>query len=801
MGETETIDLTFDGSDDVYIIDEKPPSKRVKLEDSGDSDSSSQALAESVAAPTSAYSEIAGVPSTLMALVEGRGVASEIAYCLFNLVTSQCTLAQFSDGASYSRTIYALITARPQVVLAPRAMADGKSKAMLSIRRYMPWMVVVPLERKWFNDGRGAAVLRTIALPDQYVQLERALHTKHYAYAALNALFHHLEHDLEAVVASGSVHVACKQMEGAMQIDPGAWRDLGLEYNSDSSGSSKGDRSLLQALDHTHTKMGGRLLRANILQPLTDLCTIYARQGAVLEMLDNEELFFFLSARLAEVPDIDSAIAALVRCPAATTSRQVSQAITNVLHVKHILQLTAHLARSFTRAPRSGLLDSIVGVLSDPRNDDLLQHIHSVVREDITHERTAWMGFWTYASIHSRGIFDKVTQEVVNLVEQYAGSYKCNEIQVPIKAVYRPNAGYMMSARRDALGESIPEEFVNVAVKKSTVVFATLDLASIIKLNNRLASVVTEINLLTEKYAVPPRGRGWGGPSPFNIADSTKGLECRAMQGVANTIRGNISVMYRVSEAVALLDMLVSFAHHCTLHECVVPEFSDAIEIVDGRHPILEELGHEVVPNSTSTTTATFTVVSGPNMGGKSTYMRQIIYLVIMAQIGSLVPAQSATLKVFSKLFVRMNNNDSTPTSESSFLREMHDIAYMLQSYDGHSLVVVDELGRSTAAAEGKAICRAVCEELVDSAATVFLTTHFLELPGILGEHPNCAQVVLSQTTSDGRSGGRFRATSGVQPEAMYGIRLAEKMGFPSAAIEVAKDVAKEASWKNVAVG
>ncbi|KAJ1718119.1 MutS protein msh4, partial [Coemansia biformis] len=251
-----------------------------------------------------------------------------------------------------------------------------------------------------------------------------------------------------------------------------------------------------------------------------------------------------------------------------------------------------------------------------------------------------------------------------------------------------------MSVRRDALGESIPEEFVNVVVKKSTVMFTTLELAT--------------------------------------------------LHNVADIIRGNIAILYRVSEAVALLDMLVSFAHHCTLHECAVPEFSDAINIVDGRHPILEDLGSEVVPNSTSTTAATFTIVSGPNMGGKSTYLRQIVYLVIMAQIGSLVPAKSATLKVFSKLFVRMNNNDSTPTSESSFLCEMHDIAYILQSYDRHSLVVIDELGRSTAAAEGKAICRAVCEELVDSAATVFLTTHFLDLPEILGQHGNCTRVVLS---------------------------------------------------------
>ncbi|KAJ1727040.1 hypothetical protein LPJ61_004798, partial [Coemansia biformis] len=466
MSDTDFVDLTLDGSDDglhfihddddddslhlvhgddglhfihdndrdgVYIVDVKPPNKKIKLEgrrggdSDGDSSNSSGVPVESIAAPTSAYSEIAGIPSTLMVLTEGRGVASEIAYCLVNLATSQCTLSQFADGASYSRTIYALITSRPQVVLVPRAMADGKSKAMHSIRRYLPWLTVVPMERKRFSDTGGVAVLQNIALPSQVVQLTRALHTKYanvrtrhvrytcagececpgepanhtqsdpyrrtrqYAYAALNATFCYLEHDLEVVVASNSISVSCKQMEGVMQIDPGAWRDLGLEYSSDGKDSRKGDRSLLQAIDHTHTRMGGRLLRSNILQPLTDLSTIYARQGAVLEILDHEELFFFLSARLAEIPDIDATIASLVRLPVAASSRQANQVISNVLHVKHILQLAAFLAGSFASGPESALLGSIVGVLADPRNDDLLQHIHSVVREDITFEKSAQM--------------------------------------------------------------------------------------------------------------------------------------------------------------------------------------------------------------------------------------------------------------------------------------------------------------------------------------------------------------------------------------------------------------------------
>ncbi|KAJ2221293.1 MutS protein msh4 [Coemansia sp. RSA 520] len=560
---SEIVDLTELGSDsscfypdnssysddEVYIVNVRPPDKKPRLEDLYSEHSDTEVSLQSMLAPTSAYAEVSGTPNTLLVLAEGRGFASEIAYCLFNIETSQCTLSQFADSASYSRTIYAIVTSRPQIVFVPKAMAAGKSKAMINIRRYLPWLTIVPFERKRFNDA-----------------------------------------------------------EGSMQIDPGAWRDLGLEDCG--SSDDKRERSLFSAIDHTNTKMGSRLLRANILQPSTDLSTIYARQTAVLELLDTEELFFSLSAQLVDMPDIDAAITSLIRISQATTSRQVSQAINNVLHVKHILQATVRLAHAFRANIQSTLLQSILGVLTESRVDDLLDHIHAVIREDIGMEKSAQMtrsqrchavkdGVDGFLDV-SRAIFDKVTQEVVELVEQYA-----NETQVPIRAVYRPSAGYIMNAKRSDIGETIPEEFVNVVIKKQTVSFTTLEL---VKLNNRLASVVIEINLLTEK----------------------------AIQRVADVIRENITILYRVSEAVALLDMIVSFAHHCTLHNCVVPEFSDSINIIQGRHPVLEAVGREVVPNNVSTVSATFTVVSGPNMGGKSTYLRQIIYMAIMAQIGCL---------------------------------------------------------------------------------------------------------------------------------------------------------------------
>ncbi|KAJ1914552.1 MutS protein msh4 [Coemansia sp. S100] len=166
-----------------------------------------------------------------------------------------------------------------------------------------------------------------------------------------------------------------------------------------------------------------------------------------------------------------------------------------------------------------------------------------------------------------------------------------------------------------------------------------------------------------------------------------------------------------------------------------------------------------------------------------------------MAQIGCLVPAKSATFKVFDKLFVRMSNG-SDSIGGSTFLREMQGMAYILHNYSTHSLVMIDKLGCSTAAVEGMAICHAVCEELMDSSATVFLTTHYLGLPPALGVHPNCSQVVLSAAQAgETLAQHHYKATSGAQTELLYGVFLAERMGLPEDIICTGLAVAAEVGY------
>ncbi|KAJ2660538.1 hypothetical protein IWW48_002875 [Coemansia sp. RSA 1200] len=198
-GESAIIDLTqidsdesygyagFDDNDDeISIVSAWIPNKRIKTEyyyeetPTEISDgflSKDEQITESVA-PTSAYTEIQGSPNTMMVVTEGRGVASEIAYCFIDLNTTQCTVSQFADSASYSRIIYAILTTRPQIVLVPKAMANCKSKAMVNIRRYLPWLTVAPLERSLFSDSDGNRRLQDLAIPSQVALLVRIMAKK-----------------------------------------------------------------------------------------------------------------------------------------------------------------------------------------------------------------------------------------------------------------------------------------------------------------------------------------------------------------------------------------------------------------------------------------------------------------------------------------------------------------------------------------------------------------------------------------------------------------------------------------------
>ncbi|KAK4819849.1 hypothetical protein QYF61_012994 [Mycteria americana] len=300
----------------------------------------------------------------------------------------------------------------------------------------------------------------------------------------------------------------------------------------------------------------------------------------------------------------------------------------------------------------------------------------------------------------------RATELVRGMITQLAEKYN-----LPMKTSFSSARGFFIQMNVDCStlpNGQLPSEFTKITKMKNTYSFTSADL---IKMNERCQESLREIYHMT--YLIV----------------------CKLL----NEVYEHIHCLYKLSDIVSMLDMLLSFAHACTLSDYVRPEFTDTLAIKQGWHPILEKIAMEKpVSNNTYLTEGNnFVIITGPNMSGKSTYLKQIALCQIMAQIGSYVPAEYCSFRIAEQIFTRIGMDDDIETNASTFMKEMKEITYIVQNANDKSLIIIDELGRGTSAEEGIGICYAACEYLLNLKAYTLFATHFLELCHIDALYPN----------------------------------------------------------------
>ncbi|MEQ2304614.1 MutS protein msh4, partial [Ameca splendens] len=239
----------------------------------------------------------------------------------------------------------------------------------------------------------------------------------------------------------------------------------------------------------------------------------------------------------------------------------------------------------------------------------------------------------------------------------------------------------------------------------------------------------------------------------------------------------------------------------------VRPEFTDTLAIKQGRHPILERMARQqpVSNNSYISEGSNFVIITGPNMSGKSTYLKQVALCQIMAQIGSFVPAEYASFRIADQIFTRIGVDDDFETNSSTFMLEMKEISYIVHNVSDRSLTIIDELGRGTSAEEGIGICHSVCEFLLGLKVFTLFATHFLELCQLESLYPNVEnQHMEVQHTCSRDSGAEqvvhtYLLSRGCSEERHYGLRAAEMTSLPPSIIQEAKSVASKVSQQLLA--
>lgn len=266
----------------------------------------------------------------------------------------------------------------------------------------------------------------------------------------------------------------------------------------------------------------------------------------------------------------------------------------------------------------------------------------------------------------------------------------------------------------------------------------------------------------------------------------------QAIQKLIDDICEEVSLLFKISEAIATLDMIAAFAYLVTIQDYTQPEITDVVAIKSGRHPIHEKIHKEkFIPNDTyAAQLSRFQIVTGCNMSGKSTYIRSIALMAIMAHIGSFVPAEYASFPIIHQLFVRAATVDELNSSVSTFAAEMREMSFILRNIDACSLVIVDELGRGTSSTDGLAIAIAIAEALVDSHALVWFATHFRDLARILAERAGVVNLRLAvQLSESNRMTMLFKVEEGHVQEKFYGLALARVLPFPAQVLDVAQTV------------
>jgi len=335
--------------------------------------------------------------------------------------------------------------------------------------------------------------------------------------------------------------------------------------------------------------------------------------------------------------------------------------------------------------------------------------------------------------------------------------------ELALEMKYDPLRQYYIRIAMSELEEKerLPEVFINAYRKKTFLECQTLDL---LKWNQKIADSHHEVVQMSD----------------------------RTIQELIDRVRVDVAPLFKICEAIALLDMIAAFAQLVTTQDYCRPELTKTLAIKSGRHPIREKVHQDkFVPNDAyATQQSRFQIITGCNMSGKSTYIRSLALMAIMAQIGSFVPATYASFPIFHHLFARVSMDDSIEANVSTFAAEMRETAFILRNVDERSMVIIDELGRGTSTRDGLCIAIAVAEALVNSRALVWFATHFRELAKILAERNGVVNLHLAVEMGEADTMMMlYKISNGCVSEEHYGIALAKVVGLPPGVIQVAEEV------------
>ena len=665
----------------------------------------------------------------------------------------------------------------PRELLAQESLLEEWPEIARAVRQHLPQSTVIHRYPDWQFDAAAGyetlcdlfqvANLKAFGLPQDAAELAAAGLLVNYAQQTARQALRHVD------------GIAVYSRDSCVALDETAQRSLELVRNLE-DGSR--ERTLLAVLDHTRTAMGARLLRRAVLEPLRDRTAIASRLNAVELLFRRQHALAAAREGLRRVSDLErlAGRVALARAHprdlrAIAAGVRAAQEVAVVLHAAETEPAGAAAASAHSdnaaggAKTSSGTADGAGGLAAPLRSAAAaVDRVAALIEEALVDEPPLSI---TEGGMMRPGYDEELDrlrtaeEDAETLLRSYLEEERAASGIARLKLRSNRVLGWYLEVKPTQAAR-VPSHFV------------------------RRQSLVGGERFTTERLGQLDREIAAAG-------ERLRELERDAFLALRKQVTASVSAVLALGRVLAGVDLAQSLALAATVGGYTRPALGEpgsGIVICEGRHPVVEAMlpAGAFVPNDVALEPdgTRFVVLTGPNMAGKSTYLRQAALIVLMAQVGSFVPAAKARIGVVDGIFCRVGASDNLARGESTFLVEMNETARILRSATAHSLVILDEIGRGTSTEDGRAIAWAVCEYLLDvvPAQTLF-ATHLRELTQI--QHPAAANCAMQVVEDDQEVVFLKRVTAGASAQS-YGVHVAALAGVPEAVVTRARELLQE---------
>ena len=684
------------------------------------------------------------------------GVYFGIGIC--DVSTGEFYAAEIQDNHNFPMLLDEIARYTPSELVINSMMADCTAE-INQIKERFQEIYITRLDDKLFKTQIENLALR-FTIVDNHGNTVEGFSERSLAIGAIHALVEYIEQTQKTTLDHIN-KIIVYSLSRYMALDIHARRNLEITEKLRDK-SKKG--TLLWVLDKTSTSMGGRCLRRWLNDPLVDVSEINRRLDSVKELKDNIMLRGDVVDNLKKVYDIERLAGKM-----AYGNANARDMITLKNSLWKLPEVKKVLANS-----QSDLLKELVN------NLDELQDIYQLIDRAIVEEPPM--------TIKDGGIirlgYDKEIDQLKTA--QTEGKNWLVQLELTerektgiknLKIGFNKVFGYYIEVTKSYFNQ-VPERFM----RKQT-------------LTNAERYITEELKNIENQI--------------LGAEEKVVNLEYNAFIAIREEIAKNVKRLQKTSEVIANLDVLTSFAEVAEDMNYCMPKVDDSgtIDIKNGRHPVIEKIlgPGSFVENDTylDQEDNRLSIITGPNMAGKSTYMRQVALITLMAQVGSFVPAEVAQIGVVDKIFTRVGASDDLSMGQSTFMVEMMEVANILKEATSHSLVILDEIGRGTSTYDGLSIAWAVAEFIADQekcGAKTLFATHYHELTELEGKRDGIKNYSIA-VKEKGEDIIFLRKIVRGGTDESYGIHVARLAGVPKVVTQNADAILRSLERKNILTG